>query len=226
MKNNFYLDEIFLERNLILFGDDHNMNSGRKWLTDQIMSTSSEIKYLAIEYIETDQQQLIEDLDQKRLNAYLIEKYKEFPGFDPTSVINLIEKAKTKGIKVIGIEMPEKSFSDWKSKKSQKMRTKFISDQIIQLNKLGKGIILVGADHAEKKKRNLHGKVNNKGILSVIFVGGKSWSLDTGEYWIRKIELEAQKSGTEKELFAIKVKKEEFPCDWIIHFPQIEPLYG
>lgn len=217
----FNLEKVSLGKDLILFGDDHNMNQGRSWLTQKIAITSLKIKYFALEYIETDRQDLIDELDKKTLCTYITEKYKDFPGLDPMSIFDLISESKKRGIKVVGIEMPEGSFNNWELLAAQTSRTKYISQQLRELNKLGFGIALLGTDHAEKDRDNVYSLIPYK-KLSVVFMGGKAWSIDTEEYWIRKIELTAQKSGNNS--FAFLVKNNEFPCDWVIHFPQTEKV--
>ncbi len=217
------LEKVSLGKDLVLFGDDHNMNSGRTWLSHQIVKMSSKIKYLAIEYIETDQQALIDQLDKEILCSYIAKKYKDFPGLNPVSIFDLISEFKMRRIKVVGIEMPESSVSNWESVGAQTIRTKYISQQLRELNKLGFGIALLGADHVEKGRNNVYSQIPYK-KSSVVFTGGKAWSIDTKEYWIRKIELAAQESGKKNDNFAFLVKNSEFPCDWVIHFPQTEKV--
>jgi hypothetical protein len=112
---------------------------------------------------------------------------------------------------------------NWEDTAVQETRIKFLADKIIELsrNNNGKGIVLLGADHVEKRKDNVYGLVQRQlqNLVSVVFVGGKDWTIDTEEYWIRKIEVGAINMGWKNDFFAIEVLNQEFPCDWVIHFP-------
>lgn len=214
-------------KSVVFFGDDHDMNSGRNWLARQIKTGQLKPKFLAIEYIETDQQSLIDKLDKKVLCSYISEKYKEFPGLNAESIYMLIKVAKENGIEVRGVEMPDKYFTDWKTEMAQSSRIEYITDQIQELTEIGDGIILLGADHVEKNKTNVFGKIflaNNNEKISVIFIGGKSWSIDTEEYWIRRLELDAIAKNKSLDYFETEVQDQSSPCHWIIHFPQVEKV--
>lgn len=211
---------------LVFLGDDHDMNQGRNWLSDQIKEGKLKIDFLALEYIETSKQNLLEKGNKLRAKKYLDEVYKEFPGFSSDSILKIIDVCQQSKIKVFGIEMPEESFKDWRSEVAQSERTKYIASRIIELTKIGKGIVLIGADHVEKIGNNVFdivrknlGEVNT---ISMVMIGGREWSIDTEDYWIRKLEIKAQREKKSKEFYFFKVDNNSYPTDWIIHFPQIE----
>ncbi len=219
------LKKLFKKNNILFFGDDHDMNQGRYWLSKELLNLDN-IDYLGIEYIDTSKQELINNSEYNKLGIYLKKVYKDFPGFSPDSIINLIKIAKTKNIKVYGIEMPEASFDNWYTKEAQDARVKYISKQIIKISKLGKGIILLGADHVEKNRKNVCHNIKKRyeDILSIIFIGGRNWSQDTEEYWIRKLEMDSQRNKIQNDFFVIRTKNHIFPTDYILHFPQIEKI--
>lgn len=131
------------------------------------------------------------------------------------------------GIKVLGIEMPAGSFADWHQADAQKERMKFLSNQVIKLTKLGRGVVLLGADHVEKEQDNVFQKVQESvgkdKVASVIFIGGKNWSSDTEDYWIRGLEAGAKDRGLDNQ-FYIEPGGKQIPADWIIHFPQTKRI--
>lgn len=219
------LKKILEKNDIIFFGDDHDMNQGRYWLSKELLNLDN-IDYLGIEYIDTSKQELINNSEYNKLAIYLKKVYKDFPGFSPDSIINLIKIAKTKNIKVYGIEMPENSFDNWYKRKAQDARVKYISKQIIKISKLEKVIILLGADNIEKKQKNVFHNIKKKykDILSIIFIGGKNWSIDTEEYWIRKLEMDSQRKNIQNDFFVMRIKNNIFPTDYILHFPQIEKI--
>ncbi len=224
-QNTIDLKKLLEENNILFFGDDHDMNQGRDWLCKQILNLDN-IDYLGIEYIDTSKQELIDDSEYNKLEIYLKRVYKDFLGFSPDSVLNLIKIAKTKNIKIYGIEMPEDLFDNWYTTEAQDKRVKYIFKQILKISKLGKGIILLGADHVEKNQKNVFQNIKKryKDILSLIFIGGRNWSQDTEEYWIRKLEIDSQRNNTENDFFILKIKNSKIPTDYIIHFPQIEKV--
>lgn len=211
-------------------GDDHNMNQGRSWLADQIKKGELKIDFLALEYIETSRQDLLEKKNQNTIKKYLKKTYWEFPGLDPDSIWQIINSCQKSKVKIFGIEMPEESFGDWENEATQSERTKYIASKIIELTKFGKGIVLIGADHAEKRKGNVFDMVKQilgtGNVVSLIMIGGKNWSIDTKDYWIRKLELEAKKQKKDKELYFFIANNDLFPTDWVIHFPQVEKQLG
>ena len=208
---------------LVMFGDDHNMNKGREWLAREIKSDKSRIDFLGLEYIETSKQNLIAENRENKIVPYLKKTYKDFPGFDPYSVSKLVDLSRETKIKVEGIETPDATFINWEDIEAQEARIKYLAEKIIELsgNENQKGIVLLGADHVEKRNDNVYGLVQRqiKNLVSVVFVGGKDWTIDTEEYWIRKIEIGVINMGWENDFFALEVKNNEYPCDWIIHFP-------
>lgn len=216
------LYNIIKNQKIIMLGDDHNMNKGRRWLEMEIKTGKLNINFLCLEYIEVSQQKLINHLDKQKLLAYLKKSYMDFPGFNPNSVLNLITSAKKAGISTKAIEIPENSFGEWNNEISQNARTKFIAKQITKASKLGNGLVLLGADHVEKKEDTVYGLVKKSlgDVVSVIFIGGKNWTIDTNEYWIRRLELQIKTEKLDKKLFALNTTEYDFPCDWIIHFPQ------
>ncbi len=74
--------------------------------------------------------------------------------------------------------------------------------------KLGNGIVLLGADHTEKGQNNIFKNIKNKysEVVSLVFIGGKNWSQDTEDYWIRKLEMDSQKNRNSNKIFILKVK--------------------
>lgn len=225
MKNKIDLSKLLKDKQIIFFGDDHNMNQGREWLREEIKKNKQKIDFVALEYFETSKQQLIEGGDDKRMQKYLEKTYKDFCGFKAKSVIEIVKVCKELGVKVFGIEMPEESFSDWYKAESQAERIKDIAKQIIGLSELGNGVVLIGADHVEKGKDNVFKLVrqtlDEAKLASVVFIGGKDWTIDTEEYWVRKLEIEAQRNKQHKK-FYVKPGDKKFLADWIIHFPQTE----
>ncbi len=223
------LNTLFKDKQIIFFGDDHDMNQGRNWLADQIEKCSEKIDFLALEYVESSKQKLLENDNHGKLKKYLQKTYLDFPGFMPDSILNIVTVCKKKGIRVQGIEMPEDSFTDWTDKNAQLQRVEYLIHEIKNLLPLGKGIVLTGADHAEKREHNVYGKIrseliDNSKILSVLFIGGKNWTVDTNEYYIRKLELEAINTNRALLLFDFPVKDNAVPADWVIHFPQTEEI--
>ncbi len=227
--NKFDLQNLVNCYKIIFFGDDHNMNQGREWLGREIKRHRSKVAFMALEYIEADKQYLIDGKDDDKLKKYLEKTYKEFLGFEAGSIINIINVCRHLGIKVFGIEMPENSFNDWHTADAQKARVEFMSEQVIKLTKLGKGIVLIGADHVEKNKDNVLKRVKRlvgkSNIVSLIFIGGKDWSIDTEDYWIKRLESDAKNTGLDRQ-FYVKFGNRQIPADWIIHFPQTEHRHG
>ena len=225
IKNNIDLNKLLQKHRILFFGDDHDMNQGREWLAREINKLGN-IDFIAIEYVDTSSQKLIDNGEYKKLNVYLKKTYANFLGFSTESVINLIKVAKSKNIKIFGIEMPENSFDNWHTKKAQEERIKYISKEILKITKLGNGIVLLGADHTEKGQNNIFKNIKNKysEVVSLVFIGGKSWSQDTEDYWIRKLEMDSQKNRNSNKIFILKVKNDISPTDYIIHFPQREKL--
>jgi hypothetical protein len=160
------------------------------------------------------------------LAIYLKRVYKDFPGFSPDSIITLIKIAKRKNLKIYGIEMPENSFDNWYTQEAQDKRVEYISKEIMKISKLGKGIILLGADHVEKNHKNVFYNIKKKykNILSIIFIGGRNWSIDTEEYWIRKLEVDSQRKGIQNNFLIFRIKYNIYPTDYILHFPQVEKI--
>ena len=225
IKNKFFKE--INNNKIIFFGDDHDMNQGRNWLA-KVINDITNIDFFAIEYVETSKQKLIDDDNDENLIKYLKKVYKEFPGFSPESIINIINICKRKKIKVIAIEMPEESFKDWKTEKSQQARIKYITKQIYKLAKNKKGVVLMGADHVEKVGNNVLNnvkKIIKQKIVSVIFIGGKNWTIDTEDYWIRRLEIKFITENNNLKMKYLKVINEKYPTDWIIHFPQSEILH-
>lgn len=216
------LSSIAKNKRIVILGDDHNMDKGREWLAKEIRNGLPNINFLALEYIETDKQKLIDKFDKKEIISHLKHSYKDFPGFSPNSILKLIASSKRAKLQITAIEIPEKSFQEWNNKTAQKARTKFISQQITKISERENGLVLLGADHAEKMKDNVYGQLKKTvgEIVSVVFIGGKNWTIDTDEYWIRKLEIEIKKERLDKKMFALNVVNHRLPCDWIIHFPQ------
>lgn len=223
--NKFNLQDLFNSYKIVFLGDDHNMNQGREWLAREIKKSKLRIDFLALEYIEVDKQYLIDERDDNKLKKYLEKAFKDFPGFNAESILGIISSCHHLGVKVFGIEMPEESFSDWYKADAQRERMEFISNQVIELTALGKGIVLIGADHVEKNRNNVFRRIKESAgknnIISLIFVGGKDWSIDTEEYWIKRLESDAKNKGLDKQ-FYIEPGNKQIPADWIIHFPQTE----
>ena len=216
------LRKLIADNKLVLLGDDHNTNQGRNWLKKELSRLAGKVNFPATEYVESDRQDLLNGSNESKLCDYLKIRYNEFPGFNPDSIISLVKHVQNMGIDIIGVDMPESSFSDWKTTESQQERTKHILGILSKLVSTQTGLALLGADHVEKKTETVCGILNKVGIkpLSVVFIGGKNWSIDTEEYWIRREELKAQKNNIDMKLFAFKVNNNSLPCDWVIHFPQ------
>ncbi|MHB8362659.1 MAG: hypothetical protein ACYDBX_03515 [Patescibacteria group bacterium] len=225
IKNNIDLNKLLQKHRILFFGDDHDMNQGREWLAREI-NKLEKIDFIAIEYVDTSSQKLIDNGEYTKLKIYLRKTYKDFKGLSPESIINLIKVAKSKNIKIFGIEMPENSFDNWDTKQAQEERIKYISKEILKIAKLGNGIVLLGADHTEKGQNNIFGNIKSKysEVISLVFIGGKSWSQDTEDYWIRKLEMDFQKDKNFNNMFISKIKNNIYPTDYIIHFPQKEKL--
>jgi hypothetical protein len=54
-QNIINLKNLFKKNDIIFFGDDHDMNQGRDWLSKELLNLDN-IKYLGLEYIDTSQQ--------------------------------------------------------------------------------------------------------------------------------------------------------------------------
>lgn len=210
-------------KKLILLGDDHNTSSGIEWLKEELPIISGEINFLATEYIESDKGNLLTNKDTGEILEYLKNRYKDFPGFNPNSIVSLLRQAQKLGMHIAGVDMPEDTFTDWTILESQMERTKHLSRKILELAFKHKGVVLLGADHVEKKSDNVYGLLKAKGLdpISIVFIGGKDWTIDTEEYWIRKEELLAKQNKFDRKLFYYKSRERSLPCDWVIHFPQI-----
>ncbi len=228
--NKNLLNNLFKDKRIIFFGDDHNMNQGRDWLAEQIDKSIKKIDFLALEYIESSKQELLEKGKSNQLKRYLKKTFLDFPGFSPDSILNIVAVCRAKEIKISGIEIPKESFTDWTNKNAQIQRVKHLTNEVKSILPLGNGIVLMGADHVEKREDNVYGKIKSElgdknDILSVLFIGGKKWTIDTEDYYIRKLELDAKLNKKEKTLYAYRIKKDSsVPSDWVIHFPQVEQV--
>ena len=208
---------------LVLFGDDHNTDSGRIWIRDNLEELSYNRKNLGLEYIPSSDEKYINHIDL--LKIHLDSNYKEFPGFHIDSVINIIMEAQRQKLRVFGIDMPSDYFKDWTDSLNQKERTKYMSENILKNLEEGKTMALLGADHVENKTDNVYGMISERSpnikVLSIVFAGGKDWTVDTEDYWIRQVDITAKDIGWDKETIFMKNQNDLLPCDWVIHFPQI-----
>lgn len=219
------LDEI-ISSDLVMFGEDHNVNSGRVWLKNLIPQVSSNFQSVGLEYIPSPDAQYLNDQDL--LVKHLAESYKDFPGFDSNSIIGITNVCRANDLKIFGIDMPPDYFDDWQDQENQKERVDFMAKNVLRQLATGKALTLFGGDHIENRRDNVYGVIKKDKpetkILSVAFVGGKSWSIDTEDYWLRKLELAATELNMPDKFFVLKNSDNILPCDVVIHFPQVEKL--
>lgn len=219
------LNEI-ISSDLVLFGDDHNTNSGRVWLKNLIPQISDNFQNFGLEYMPSPDEEFRNNKDL--LRKYLVENYKDFPGLNPDSVIDIVNQCESNKMEVFGIDMPPDYFDDWQNQQNQRERIKFMTKVVMDHLAQGNTLALFGGDHVEIRDDNVYGLIRKERpdvkILSIVFIGGKTWTIDTKDYWIRKLELLAIEQRLQNTFFILNNSDNELRCDFVIHLPQIEKL--